>query len=306
VAGFCAIFNAGLGGTQFFLPADNILNQQTTDFATSVEAVGRTRANGTFSFLSGMSDLCLLATWAGCTFLSYRPRSPLGYLYIVAGLTCSAVAMSRGGLLMSVAIISLILICTARLRVVGIGILLIILVMYSFRSNSFDAADEDDPGIYTAVLKRHSEAGDGIQERATSGYAIDFFYAISDVPFGVGLGQGQVGGQAKTGENVLLVQADYEGEPGRVVFEIGFLGFLGFYAIRLCFPIIFWRYKPKFVPPGVAVGNAVWWPTIWFTGFGFNMLIVFDHFQATFQAVAMICLLGAAEQIAKRKSQRTT
>lgn len=306
VSGFCAIFNAGLGAMQFFLPAENVLNQQTTDFVTSVESVGRTRANGTFSFLAGMADLCLLATWAGCTFLGHRPRNPFGYAYVIAGLTCSAVAMSRGGLLMSVAIISLVLICTARLRVIGIVILIICVVMNLFRSNTFDAMDEDDPGIHTAVLKRHEGAGDDILERATGGFASDFYYALSNVPFGVGLGQGQTGGQAKTAESDLLLQAIYEGEPGRIVYETGFLGFLGFYAIRLGVPIIFWRYKPKVVPPSIAMGDAIWWPTIWFTGFGFNMLIVFNHFQATFQAIAMICLLGAAEQIARRKSQRGT
>ena len=66
---------------------------------------GRVRASGTFSYISGMSAMSLATCWAGCFFLLAPPRKKIGYVFVLAGLTCAASALSRSGMFFSLALI---------------------------------------------------------------------------------------------------------------------------------------------------------------------------------------------------------
>ena len=301
VVGCSAITNAILGGIQFYLPGDHYLNLQPTDLTAAVEDAGRLRASGTFSYITGMADLCIFTAWAGAVLVGGFPRRPLGYIYVFAGLTCTAVAMSRSGLLYSLALISLVLIFNSKLRLVGIAIALIGAFGYGFGGSFFDEAATDDPGIHNAIWSRHKAAGEGIEDRAFGTIISDLPAVAAEYPFGVGLGSSQMSGQVSAKENSLTVFVSTEGEHARVVYEVGVLGFCGIYLIRMGSLVILIALIQSIAFDDRQARYAAWWPTVFLIFFGLNMSIVFDHMQATYQAVALMCLLSVFEMQARLK-----
>ncbi len=304
VVGCSAIVNAILGGIQFYLPGDHFLNQQPTALTLAIEDAGRLRASGTFSYITGMADLCIITAWAGVVLVGGFPRRPLGYIYVIAGLICTAVAMSRSGLLYSLALISLVLIFNSKLRLVGIAIALIGFFGYGFGGSFFDEAATDDPGIHNAIWSRHKAAGDGIEDRAFGTIISDLPAVAAEYPFGVGLGASQMSGQVSANQNSLTVFVSTEGEHARVVYEIGILGFCGIYLIRIGSVIILMTLIQSIPSNDRQAKYAAWWPTVILIFFGLNMSIVFDHMQATYQAIALMCLLSVFEMQARSKVRR--
>jgi hypothetical protein len=301
VIGCCAIVNAILGGIQFYLPGDHVLNLQPTDLTVAVEDAGRLRASGTFSYITGMADLCIITAWAGAVLVGGFPRRPLGYIYVFAGLTCTAVAMSRSGLVYSLSLISLVLIFNSKLRYVGIAIALIGLFGYGFGGSFFDEAATNDPGIHNAIWSRHKAAGDGVEDRAFGTIISDLPAVAAEYPFGVGLGATQMSGQVSAKENSLTVFVSTEGEHARVVYEVGILGFCGIYLIRIGSLVILITLIQSIAFDDRQARYAAWWPTMFLIFFGLNMSVVFDHMQATYQAVALMCILSVFETQARLK-----
>lgn len=304
VVGCSAIVNAILGGIQFYLPGDHFLNLQPTDLTAAVEDAGRLRASGTFSYITGMADLCIITAWAGAVLVGGYPRRPLGYIYVLAGLTCTAVAMSRSGLLYSLALISLVLIFNSKLRLVGIAIAIIGLFGYGFGGSFFDEASPNEPGIHNAIWSRHKAAGDGVEERAFGTIIFDLPAVAAEYPFGVGLGATQMSGQVSAKENSLTVFVSSEGEHARVVYEVGILGFCGIYLIRMGSLVILITMIHSIPFDDRQAKYAAWWPTVFLIFFGLNLSIVFDHMQATYQAIALMCLLSVFEMQARLKGRR--
>ncbi|MBA4189048.1 MAG: hypothetical protein C0467_13705 [Planctomycetaceae bacterium] len=304
--GACAVVNSIVGGMQFYLPPSHWLNMQTNEMIDVVGAVGRVRASGTFSFLNAMGDLCSISCWAGAVMIGARPASWYGYITVGAGLTCGAEAMSRGAVLTGMILLALVAAVNPRGRNAAVVLALVGLLVYLGQSQfgTDDADTGDDPGLYSAIWQRHRSADDSIVGRTVGALVGALPGAIADVPLGVGLGRGQPSGQSAAPG--MAKQADYEGEPGRSVYEIGLIGFLGVYLIRLGFPFLLWQYKPRGHQLDLAELMSVWWPTIWLMAMGVNFLIMFNHFQATYQAIAAICALGAAQQLAARRQRQPT
>src|SRR5262249_34358169 len=152
---------------QFYLPGTHVLNRQLDEFSRPVVYNGRVRASGPFTYISGMSAMSLVSCWAGCFFLLAPPRRRIGYLFVLAGLTCGAAALSRSGLFFSLALIMSVLAFSKRglpaAIVLGIALLTAALLMGEFE-------DSDDPqrsstaDIMTGTFQRH-ENSDGVEQR---------------------------------------------------------------------------------------------------------------------------------------------
>ena len=105
-------------------------------------------------------------------------------------------------------------------------------------------------------------------------------------------------------ENSLTVFVSTEGEHGRVVYEVGILGFCGIYLIRIGSLVILISFIHSIPFHDRQERYAAWWPTVFLIFFGLNMSVVFDHMQATYQAVALMCLLSVFETQARLKRRR--
>jgi hypothetical protein len=289
--GFGAVGVAILGGLQFYLPGGHVLNKQVhLDHGLAMHG-SRIRASGTFAFLSGMTDLAMLGSWAGTCLLLRNPRQLLlGGLFVVAGLTCTSAAVSRAGILgvMVILIFSSLLLPTGRREVIGLLLLFFLAGMYLAQ----DIGDQDEFGLASSTFVRFTSGGD------PSGRLLSILHdpwvAIQEVPAGVGLGVGQ---SASAMMKVPLpVTVRLESELGRVVLEIGIVGLLAVIVFRISVLRTLWTsgggffdsaQSTVFVPLRMASFVAV--------GTFFAGMTYINHVGATFAWLIVMIALGTCE-----------
>jgi hypothetical protein len=239
---------AGLGLVQFELPPDHVLNRYLG--AGSADAVitdlGRVRATGTFSFISGMASMSLLVAWAGLflqsTAGSRRHLYWLGLAGILSGLVCAAAAVSRSGAFLAIGLLlGGFLFSNFKSRLL---VLLLIISAILVQVGSEDDGLSDPPAaLATVVFQRHAQS-DSILDRATGNFE-QLSMAFQETPLGAGFGIGQVGGAAvAAGQRQLRA---HEAEFARIITETGFLGIFGVLIIRLGVVLTLfsaWRHLP--------------------------------------------------------------
>jgi hypothetical protein len=229
VVSILAILVALLGLVQFRLPAGHVLNRYDTEGATITSEYGHVRAVGTFSYIAGMASLAGVAAWAGaCLFLTGGgTRRGFGAAAAVSGLICGLVSMSRSGVIPWLLILAISPLCFGRRKeVMYIGILVVIGLWFVGGTDRESAAEL---GVYDVALKRFDHS-DSFWARLAY-FVDDFTIGISSAPFGTGLGSGQPGGYAASG--VQLDRHYCENEFGRIVMEVGILGFAAVLLIRI-------------------------------------------------------------------------
>jgi hypothetical protein len=235
--GYLAIPVAMLGALQFYLPGTHVLNRQLDEFSRAIVFNGRVRASGTFTFISGMSALSLVSCWAGCFFLLAPPRRKIGYVFVLAGLTCAAAALTRSGMFFSLALILSFLALSRRglpaAIVLGIALAAAALVMGEFQ-DSDDPSASHTANIISGTFSRH-EVSDSVESRGE--WMLESIAdAVVNIPEGRGLGQGQQAENAVSSGRRRF--AGYETEMARIVFEIGDLGLLGVLLFRVTVMLI--------------------------------------------------------------------
>ena len=278
--GVSAILNAFLGASQFALPLDHVLNQQTSSAVTAVGDVGRIRASGTFAYISGMAAMCIGACWVGATLILRSRASALGYACIVAGLACASAAVSRSGALVGLILVVFPLLLINSGRILLIAFVGSIAAFYGLVGGAVGEVNTEEASLQTAVVAR-AQTADSFDERS-SGTFSQVPDAIWNYPLGVGLGRAQTSAAAVSEQDAI-----YEYEPARIAYEIGLLGLLGTALIRAGFIWEFWRARQR---GGDAACTAT---GLTFSGLALVLTIVFDHNAATFWAVAMTVCLGA-------------
>lgn len=229
-----SIFPAVLGVIQFGLPATHVLNKYVgnSSWTDVVTDLGRVRATGTFSFISGMSAMAVVCVWTGLCLRTLSAKNSdrlLGLATVVAGFVCGFSALSRSALFMGLALIGARLLLINRDRQIFV-LMLIGAIGYGFLS--FDppkSRDGLDVTLTNGVLVRHSLSDSGLSR--IESWMSQFSAASSDVPLGAGFGLSQVGGRAVDSGRRALVS--YEAELARLVAEVGVLGVLGVLTIRI-------------------------------------------------------------------------
>src|SRR5262249_46510487 len=144
------------------LPAGHILNQRLARTEDAVVALGRVRASGTFAFISGMADLAVAASWAGSYLLLANFRNLAGYLFIMAGLSCTSGPLSRTGIGLSFALLGLVLAFSRTGFKAALVIILILAAAWYFGSTDSDVHEQI--GIISGTAARHKVA-DSFTER---------------------------------------------------------------------------------------------------------------------------------------------
>ena len=178
----------------------------------------RVRATGTFSYITGLSIGSLLGEAAGIYLYMTSPRQGgrvWAMLAIIASVICGFATVSRGSLIAS----TLLLIAWAwysrgsRPKFVAVGCLGAMAAVAYFEQGSVGQ-------VISAVFTRSQAVEDSYLGRLWS-LVFDLTSQSAKTPFGGGLGisQNVAGG---------FYNAGVETEMGRLVFELGLIGFTGF------------------------------------------------------------------------------
>lgn len=233
---------AALGLVQFELPVTHVLNKYLGDsgWTDVITDLGRVRATGTFSFISGMTSMTVVCVWAGLSLhaISSRTRDRLlGLISVASGFVCGFAALSRGAIFLGVALLAV------RLLLVGRDRVLVVMVVAGGLGFGYLVADrptsqvEFEVTLTSGVFVRHSRS-DSVLDRLGS-WSEQLAEASDAVPLGNGFGVNQVGGRAvDTGQRKL---ASYEAELARLVAEVGILGLVGIIVIRIGLLLVLFR-----------------------------------------------------------------
>ncbi len=272
------VLNASLGAVQFYLPADHALNSQVQEdlvsHTTDLSDVARTRANGTFSFISGMGDSAIVGAWAGCilVLLNYQR---LGFTTLASGFACALASMSRYGFLFA-AVVTVGMLFSARRFGLAVGLVVGLGLLATLSGND----------LLTGLFVRHASS-DRFDDRFSA--QVQIFLAINEVPFGEGFGSTQAAERARAGQ---LSTAVYEAELARVVVEVGVIGLIGVVAARVMWLHLIWSgtrnsgAKSRF---GATVCQAGFWAALAFFLHG----PAFNHISTTFLCAISAASIGA-------------
>jgi hypothetical protein len=229
--GVFTIVVAGIGLVQFRLPPGHFLNRYDLKLGQVTAQFGHIRATGTFAYISGMAVMSAAGAWAA-TYLYLSASGPFRRLLALAvglaAISCSLVAMTRGGLIVCLFnIVGGVACCRRAKGLIFVGLLGLVVWWMLGGTTSRQSMEETAAG---ATMRRFNE-GERVLERIE--YDLDNLYeGVSTWPLGIGLGAGQVGAAVAEQENFRGLHT-LENEKGRIIYEVGILGFLAVYLIRI-------------------------------------------------------------------------
>lgn len=292
-----------LAFVQLNMPVDSFLNQQVRGGLAGVSFFGSSnlvRVTGTFSYITGMASFVQVITLLGMGLFCSGARSR--YFIIGLGFALSVLpATGSRSVIVITAIAVVILVVTAywariaRTRMV-LKILLITVILlfisFKFQSDTWEALEQ------RAVHASYD------QNRAGSAFTNAFDYLDVAGLFGFGSGSTNLAAPALVKDmfpfSWLPTDVFFEEESGRIVLELGVLGALCSFAMRVSMLvwsfIILGRGKTReirsicvLVLPvmalGVYVGNGVFSPPVGAAYYWFCVALLgmaqFEQLQAT-------------------------
>jgi hypothetical protein len=228
--GLLTLGNAALGLLQYHSSPTALINHYAADVYSPADMFqGNVRAAGTFSYITGYTNMATVGAWAGLTLVCLaagRIRYVIaGWATYLAALVCALVSISRAAVLIVMASF-VVFVLSGRHGLVNLVkasavLILIFLIGYSSNLNSkfTDLSDK--------VLERNEMAGDTFGER-TMDPITEIGTAFEIAPFGGGFGTEQVGGvYAETG---IMAFRHFENQFPRIILETGVLGLAGFFV----------------------------------------------------------------------------
>lgn len=217
---------------QVLAPADSFLNQQVREDGAGTSYFGESllvRVTGTFSYISGMAAFVQFTSLLGIALYLGRARSRLFLIGLGFALAALPVTGSRAVIATVVVGFGLMLLAAMRARIAGpSGVLRLFLVVAVLAVVSFYAQDSAWEALAQraeSVYRTHSD-----QNRAVTAFTNAFEYMDVAGITGFGTGAANYGAVALSGNVVpfswLPMGAAFEEESGRIVLEIGIVGWL--------------------------------------------------------------------------------
>lgn len=289
--GSLTMLNAVLGITQYSSPADSPINFYATEDLTSAVAFEESvRAAGTFSYITGYSNLAVVGAWAGVSLVCLA-RGRLLYMLFgwgvyVASIVCALVSISRGTVLTVLAM--LVALAVSGKHAVGnlmkglLALIVMVTVGYVFNLNQVVVKMSD------TVIARHESSDDTVEGRAVDPF-LEAGLATEIAPLGLGFGTEQVAGvYAETG---MMSMRRVESQFARLVIETGLVGLVGFLVTCAGTLYVLFRVRQTVMDEGlrrVFVLSAFLVASFFFTN------VVFNHFASFFTWVIVAITLASA------------
>lgn len=226
---------------QIALPADAFLNQsimREIENTAYFGDEGLVRVTGTFSYISGMTAFVQASTLLGVGLFLGGSRSPgfmLGLATVIATLPATG---SRGVIVSVIASIVIMVFAATVSRLISLATMLrVLVVMVILLALSLITQE----GAWTALMQR-SFAGYDDENRIFTSFTNAFDYFDVAGFFGFGTGAANHGAPALSKDWVpfswLPVGGMFEEESGRIVLELGMIGWLFSFAFRVA--LLFW------------------------------------------------------------------
>jgi O-antigen ligase len=291
--GGLTVLNALLGITQYSSPADAPINfYATEDLASATAFEENVRAAGTFSYITGYSNLAIVGAWAGLSLLCLA-RGRLSYIVggwgaYAASLLCALVSISRGTVLTVLALLVALAISGRHALgnlMKGLATLIVaVAIGYVFNLNSVVVKLSD------TVIARHEISDDTIEGR-TVGPFLEAGLATEIAPLGSGFGTEQVAGvYAETG---VMSMRRFESQFARLVVETGLIGLLGFLMTCVGTLYVFFQVRRTVMDEGL---RRVFVLSVFVIASFFFTNVVFNHFASFFTWVIVAITLASASQ----------
>ena len=293
---FFTVVNFVLGVEQNRLPADHILNRYSESSMNIVAVESGVRATGTFSYITGIGILSSMGIWAGLVLmgLARTQWQRIGaWTTLAAGFGCSLASVSRGPVVVGVAMVAGWLFLSkesisATTRGLIAGIFCVVVASGIGITPVFSELGE-------GLSQRNETAGDTLQQRAF-GQLGETVGALKMAPLGNGFGTQQVGGQYyATGE---MGFNGFESPLPRLVMETGALGLIGYLVV--CAGAILALQKAKRQAPS-AGGRATLLATQMLLLPMFYGNLIFDHTVSAFVWMIFAAVLAGVEQSRNEK-----
>jgi hypothetical protein len=292
--GGLTVLNALLGIVQNSSAPDAPINYYaTSDFASATAFEENVRAAGTFSYITGYSNLAMIGAWAGMSLLCLA-RGRISYVFAgwgfyLASLICALVSISRGTVVIVLAI-PLGLALSGGAAVVNIvkGLVAAVALFFVGYILSVNPVLER---LTDTVIARNESADDTFEGR-TVGPFFEAAIATETFPLGAGFGTEQVGGvYAETG---VMSMRRFESQFARLVVETGLIGFLGFLIMCAGTLYLLFEQRHSVSDEGarrVAVLSVLLVASFFFTN------EVFNHFASFFAWVVVAITLATTARM---------
>jgi hypothetical protein len=291
--GGLTVLNALLGITQYSSPTDAPINYYATEDLVSATAFGESvRAAGTFSYITGYSNLATVGAWAGLSLLCLA-RGRLYYVVggwgaFIASLLCALVSISRGTVLTVLAML-IVLAVSGRHAVSNLmkglaALIAVVTIGYIFNLNSIMVKLSD------TVVARNEISDDTIEGRTVEPF-LEAGLAAEIAPLGSGFGTEQVAGvYAETG---MMSMRRVESQFARLVIETGLVGLLGFLVTCVGTLYVLFQVRQMVTDEGlrrILVLSAFLVASFFFTN------VVFNHFASFFTWIIVAITLASVSQ----------
>ena len=292
------IVNFALGVEQNRLPADHILNRYSETGMNIVEVESGVRATGTFSYITGIGSLSSVGIWAGLILMGLAKTQwqRIGaWATLAAGFGCGLVTVSRGPVVVGVAIVAgWLFLSRESISVATRGLIAgIFCVIVASGTGITPVFSELGEGL----MQRSEGASDTFNERAF-GQLNETVSALKMAPLGNGFGTQQVGGvYAATGEAGFN---GFESPLPRLVMETGALGLIGY--LLVCAGAILALQRAKRQMPS-AGGRAALLATQMLLLPMFYGNLIFDHTASAFVWMIFAVVMAGVGVKTKQKSE---
>jgi hypothetical protein len=292
VIGFFTVCNALLGIAQNSSEVDAPINYYASEAVGAVAYEENVRAMGTFSYITGFANLAEAGSWAGLSLLCLARGRLLyilaGWGFYLASLICALVSISRGTVLIVLAM--LVVLGVSGKDVLGnllkglAAVAILVAVGYTLGFNPIVERLSD------TVIARHESSDDTIEVR-TIGPFLESGLATEIAPLGSGFGTEQVAGvYAETG---VMSFARFESQFARLVMETGLIGLVGFLLVCAGILYLLFQKRRKLQDEGL---RRVFVLSAFIIASYFYINVAFNHIASYFAWLIVTVTLASAYQ----------
>jgi len=284
------LLNFALSVEQNRLPTGHFLNRYAAATENIIATPTGVRAAGTFSYITGLTLMSSVGTWAGLALmgLARTQRQRIGaWAALAASFGCGLASVSRGPIVIDLAmVLGWLFLSRENISAVGrilfSGIFCVVIAAGFGITPIFSDLGE-------GLLERAENSGDTIQDRSFGGFG-DIITVSQSAPLGGGFGMYQSSGvYAESGATDLNT---LEGPLPRMVMETGVIGLIGYFAV--CAGALLALQEAKRRAQNAGARAALLATQLLFLPFYYGS-VLFNHTASAFVWMIFAAVLASAE-----------
>lgn len=235
------------GAVQFYLPPDHPLNRYVRGTAYEIATFGiisKVRITSTFSYVSGMTAFIFFALCLNVAFLARGRwsigRNKLAYACILAAIVVTPMTGARWIYYMVTLCLPLFLYGMLRAGMLQTRFAVRMIVLSALATGAISLWSIE--AVESLEYRRHTATDTGERIRGLVTNPIRFGAEAGLLGFGAGsTHQAAPALVPEAGFYTWLPLTDFEDEPGRIMLELGIVGFFVAFGLRIYLCLLAWR-----------------------------------------------------------------